>query len=362
MDCAQSFFLHGIAADSGENYGYTKQYARICIGHDDATFSLLVQRLKDFIREKKSSSYSASIANLPDQGDSRTPVHSSHPGLLSASDMRRAVTTVPRPEYSGDGYESIMPTLNVHIKRHVSVNPNNFVLVPCEELTLEELREIQTHLFNVHHPGLASLYPLSDPRASAWEREGPKIGPSGGVEKEDVLSLHLLEEGEILASSGGDGGLAKELLRHASCHRAVMQFAHHLSEETRKRLPAGFTIPLLSLRLQPTTLHLRWGIGCLFQCHLVYYMPFFFNPSLGILWLSPRAFCPPLAGCVHGQIRAHHQRYGECLKPTLVHRGATINAPASCKVPPTFFPHDADGRGLQRLRFAFSSRRFAIGV
>jgi hypothetical protein len=215
QNCAKPFGDVGIATETGVTYGSDTKHVRICMGHDDSTFALLLQRLRTLM--------DAEAADAADALAAPSAVSDPSP---SAEDLHRAQTRIPRPQYRGESPSSMARTLNAALAQYAALGLNTD---RCERFSVGQLHRLQDELARVRHASLQDVYTTnSDSRALAFG------APGLSKERNDAL--------EMAAAKAHPE--ARDLVRDGLCHRLVMQYVHHLTQAQREALPP-LTLPQL---------------------------------------------------------------------------------------------------------------------
>lgn len=214
QNCAKAFGDVGITTETGVTYGSDTKHVRVCMGHDDSTFALLLQRLRTLVG-----------AEAADAGDALS-APSTVSGPPSAKDLHRAQTRIPRPQYRGESPSSMARTLNAALAQYAALGLSTD---RCERFTFSQLHRLQDELARVRHASLQDVYTANhDSRAFAFG------APGLSKERNDAL--------EMAAAKAHPE--ARDLVRDGLCHRLVMQYVHHLTQAQREALPP-LTLPKL---------------------------------------------------------------------------------------------------------------------
>ncbi|EGD79927.1 hypothetical protein PTSG_10209 [Salpingoeca rosetta] len=268
-DCAAPFAAVGITTETGVNYGAGTDVVRICMGHHDSTFELLMDRLAALMHSGertepmiasdaalRSADVSTDARAQPAHGVSSTTTTSTNYGISSdistssssssssspsssapalvegqgvvgRADVRRAATKVPRPSFRGADFTDMSTRLNGHLQKYTSYGVS---FEPCDTFTVGDLHNVTRMLHAARQPTLQDIYlATNDSRRNAFGR------------LDQTLEGNIATE-QAVASTGDH---AHALVRDALCHRLVMQFVHHLSEQQRRDGGRGLVMPML---------------------------------------------------------------------------------------------------------------------
>lgn len=221
-NCAAPFATVGIATETGEAYGSDTAHVRICMGHDDSTFALLLHRIRTLVAA--STSQEPTVMKLVEEPSGLTEASDRVP--LWAVDRLRAETRIPRAAYRGSSFGSMSRMLNAALGKYASVG---LTTAPCTDFNVAQLHALQTQLLAAAHPELQEVYRTgNDSRALAFG-DPARPQPEKDAEERRLAAAHPE---------------SRALIRDALCHRLVMQYVHHLTAAQRASLPS-FTLPRL---------------------------------------------------------------------------------------------------------------------
>jgi hypothetical protein len=145
--------------------------------------------------------------------------------------VSRANEWVPRPEYTGDNFESMTSVLNIHLKQLLA---DSAVHRECAEFTNDELNDIMQLIHAARDPALQVIYEgADDPRSLHGNL------PAGA--STDDLEDRWAQEKALLASAPE----LEEMMRDGKCHETVMWFVHHLSLDAQIEIGEMVNLPLL---------------------------------------------------------------------------------------------------------------------
>ena len=151
---------------------------------------------------------------------------------LSDIERGRAQKLTPADEYRGDSFTDMSTTLNGWLENGSADTR------PCDEWTVDELRQLQAMLYLVRSSSLDGIYSSVDDKRRMRK-------DFADIEKDWSELSGLLAEVE-------EDHKANTILRDGHCHEAVMWFVHHLTEEVKDLLAvSGVVIPLLSMERHP---------------------------------------------------------------------------------------------------------------
>ncbi|CAE7034895.1 petJ [Symbiodinium natans] len=153
-----------------------------------------------------------------------THMHPSGPSSLSQRDVARAKQLVPGPAFIAAHGES-NTLLNKHLLRITKGNAK-----PCNDFTMAELDHVLAAIDQKSHPGLQQIHESNrHPTDEHWT--DPRSKEAVNL-RADKLSPELLE----MAT------------KEKKCYDAAMHFTHSISDEDKKSLLSGNSIPLLPER------------------------------------------------------------------------------------------------------------------
>jgi hypothetical protein len=142
------------------------------------------------------------------------------------SDIRRASNPVPRNEYKGKDFKSMVAALNGHLQTA------GLTTKACHEFEPSALHELLRNLFPYSATDLLDIYTAADDNRQRLENT---------IEELEEKWAHMNH-----VTSGNQQ--LKNVYRDGLCHQTVMWFVHHLSAADQAELKHLVTIPLLPLK------------------------------------------------------------------------------------------------------------------
>eukprot|EP00045_Choanoeca_perplexa_P015640 m.199850 g.199850 ORF g.199850 m.199850 type:complete len:814 (-) comp17045_c0_seq2:91-2532(-) len=208
-DCAAPFGTVGITTETGVAYGSDTSHVRICMGHHNSTFELLTARLQQLMTQSS----------------------------LTAVELRRASTLIPRESHQAPAYVAMTTKLNTHLPKYTY---DRHQLHDCEALTVEELHATEAELAAKQSARLQQVYTkVADPRRLAFPP--------------NLERQHALEVAVAATSSE-----SHQTVQSGLCHRIVMQYVHQVPARHLKEMPP-LNLPRLPVedvqRLNPQAIH-----------------------------------------------------------------------------------------------------------
>jgi hypothetical protein len=166
----------------------------------------------------------------------------SDPGLISAQDLKRATSKVPRDEFKGANIAHLANTLNQQLQK--IARAGDLRLHRCEDLSLQALQETQQRIVSVAHPAFQQMYEDTNDNRRFRFTSPDELKATHSEQRSLVAEVPELEE----------------IFRDSHCRESVMWYVHHLREQEKALLhSAGFELPSLPEQELRTDLALLSG-------------------------------------------------------------------------------------------------------
>lgn len=144
------------------------------------------------------------------------------PEPVTADDLKRARTKIPRQSHKGTNFANMSAKLNGFLKRY----PNT---KECDQWKVQELQQFQALMLMMRAPEMDDIYHKTrDRRQMRGDEE-----------------VHGQRWERLTALASNLGANHETMHRDGHCHESVMWFVHHISEPVRRKLAAMLAVPLL---------------------------------------------------------------------------------------------------------------------